>query len=79
MFFDVALRRGSEDNVHGFFFVGENTGEYTDLPNDNAIFDKVLAQLDLMYDGNAFRYYEKKHVQNWSKATDTLCAYSRKK
>lgn len=76
LFFDIALRKGSADNVYGFFFVGENAGEYTDLPDDDAIINKVMSQLDLFYDGKASRYYEKHYIQNWSKAPYTLGAYS---
>ena len=76
LFFDIAFRKDSQDHVYSFFFVGENAGEYTDLPDNNAIFEKVMAQLDLIYEGKASQYYEKHYVQNWSKAPYTLGAYT---
>ncbi|MDP6909072.1 MAG: NAD(P)/FAD-dependent oxidoreductase [Flavobacteriales bacterium] len=66
IYFDAAFRKDSSQNILGLFSVGEPASAYTSLPTEQAIIDKILAELDEMFDGKASETYVKHMVWNWS-------------
>ncbi len=76
LYYDAAFKKDSSRNIMALFYVGDNANEFTDLPNDSAIIDKVLNQLDEIFDGKASQYYIKHITQNWSKEPYIQGSYS---
>ncbi len=66
LYYDAALKKGSNDHVLGLFNVGESASELTSLKSDQEIMDVVLKELDEIFDGQASQYYQSHVVQNWS-------------
>lgn len=67
LYYDAAFGKDVEKHVLGLFTVGENATPYAQLENDQAIIDKILGELDEMFEGKASETYEKHIIQNWSK------------
>jgi len=63
-------------HVLALFSVSEETGKYTNLESGAAIFEKVMGELDAMFDGQATKYYKKHIIQNWSKEPFIRGSYS---
>ncbi|WP_299551715.1 NAD(P)/FAD-dependent oxidoreductase [Seonamhaeicola sp.] len=76
VFYDVAFRKDSNKNIFGLFAVQEKASPYTDLNSDQEIVDKILVELDEIYDGKASANYIKHLVQNWSKEPYIKGSYS---
>jgi len=76
LYYDAAFRKATRRNILGLFCVGAQATQYTDLPNDVAIRDYILAELDAIFDGQASAAYVKHVVQNWSKEPYIRGAYS---
>lgn len=66
VFYDAAFGKDSNKNILALFTVGEKAAVYTDLGTDEAIFAKVLSELDTIFEGKASQTYIKHIVQNWS-------------
>ena len=66
IYYDAAFKKNTNDHVLALFNVGPNAADFTNLGSDQAIFEAVMADLDMMFDGQASRYYESHVVQNWS-------------
>jgi monoamine oxidase len=64
--YDAAFRKGSDQNILALFCVGDAADGYTSLDSDQDIVDRLLGELDEMFDGEASRTYQKHVVQNWS-------------
>ncbi|MEM6807120.1 MAG: NAD(P)/FAD-dependent oxidoreductase, partial [Bacteroidota bacterium] len=66
-YYDAAFRKDSERNILGLFTVGEKSSPYAQLNTEEEIINKILAELDEMYEGQASINYKKHIIQNWSK------------
>ncbi len=66
IFYDAAFRKDSPDHVLALFNVGESAAEYTSLGSDEAIINRVMEQLDEIFDGKASQHYQNHVIQNWS-------------
>ena len=66
IYYNAAFRKDSSKNVLALFSVGEITSEYTNLGSDEAILEKVLSELDEVFDGKASATLLQSRVQNWS-------------
>lgn len=72
-FYDLAFKKDTESHVLGFLCTGEETNTYFELDSDQAIVDKLIEELDVMYDGKAAQCFTGKFkVENWGQYTYTL-------
>ena len=67
IYYDAAFRKDAEKHVLALFTVGEKAAPYALLENDEAIINKILGELDEMYEGKASQTYKQHIIQNWSK------------
>ncbi|NRA48658.1 MAG: FAD-dependent oxidoreductase [Phaeodactylibacter sp.] len=65
-YYDAAFGKGAASHVFALFTVGEKAAEYTSLGSDEAILNKVMGELDAMFENKASQYYKKHIIQNWS-------------
>lgn len=65
-YYDAAFRKDSSRNILGLFTIRSRAEEYVKLGSDQAIIEKVLAELDEIFDGKATENYMQHVVQNWS-------------
>ena len=65
MFYDAAYGQDTEYNVLGLFSVGDQAEPYQGL-RDSELKDKVLTELDQMFDGQASAGYLSHISQDWS-------------
>ena len=66
IFYNAAFRKEANRHVLGLFTVGEVARRYTDLDSNDAIFNKVMEELDTYFDGKASQHYVQHIIQNWS-------------
>lgn len=66
IFYDAAFRKDSNSHVLGLFTINSPASTYTSLSSDQAIIDKILEELDELFDNQASKYYMQHIVQNWS-------------
>lgn len=66
VYYDVAFGKDSSRHVLGLFAVSNPASAYTDLGTNEAIIEKVLSELDEIFDGQASEQYLKHEIQNWS-------------
>lgn len=66
IFYDAAFKKDSNRNILGLFCVGDQATEYVNLGTNQAILQRILSELDTIYDGKATQTYIKHVVQNWS-------------
>jgi monoamine oxidase len=65
----------SQRHALTYFSVGTDADDF--MQNTNAtILQKLLAQLDTMFDGQVSRYYVRHWIQNWNTVPYVECAYS---
>ena len=76
IYYDAAFRKDSDKNILALFSVGEESTQYTSLESDEAIINKVLQELDEMFDGKASATYQQHIIQNWSKEPFIRGSYS---
>ena len=76
LYYDAAFGKDAQTNVLALFSVGEETSKYTNLDSDTATFEKIMSELDEMFDGQATKYYKKHIIQNWSKEPFIRGSYS---
>lgn len=76
LYYDAAFGKDAKSNVLALFSVSQATSRYTNLESDAAIFEKVMSELDEMFDGQATKYYKKHIIQNWSKEPFIRGSYS---
>ncbi|MEM6320896.1 MAG: NAD(P)/FAD-dependent oxidoreductase, partial [Bacteroidota bacterium] len=67
LYYDAAFGKETQANVLALFSVSAATSRYTDLDSESAIFEKIMGELDEIFDGQATKYYQKHIIQNWSK------------
>ena len=71
-FYDLAFKKDTESHVLGFLCTGEETNTYFELDSDQAVVDKLIEELDVMYDGKAAQCFTGKFkVENWGQYTYT--------
>ena len=75
-YYNAAFGKDSDRNVFALFTVGEPASRYTSLQTEEAIFKKVMGELDAMFDGKASQYYIKHVIQNWSQEPFIQGSYS---
>ena len=66
LYIDGAFKKDSNRNILAVFSVSDETSRFTDLPNDQAIFEALMAEFDQIWDGKATQYYVNHLIQNWS-------------
>jgi monoamine oxidase len=66
IYYNAAFRKDTIHHVFALFSVGEASSQYTSLGSDDAIIEKVMAELDEIFDGKATQTYIQHRVQNWS-------------
>lgn len=66
LYYDAAFKKQSDRNILGLFWVSHAAARLTELPNDAAIVEAVLQDLDRVFDGKASRHHVASVVQNWS-------------
>ena len=75
-YYNAAFGKDSDKNIFALFTVGEPASRYTSLETDEAIFNKVMSELDEIFDGKASKYYVKYVIQNWSQEPFIQGSYS---
>ena len=65
-FFDATYGQSTYENILGVFIRGVQAGSYVNL-GDDAIKSKLLSEIDLMYAGQASRFYLSHNIANWNK------------
>ncbi len=76
LYYDAGFGKDTNVNVLALFSVSEETGKYTNLESNTATFEKIMSELDEMFDGQATKYYKKHIIQNWSKEPFIRGSYS---
>lgn len=76
LYIDGVFRKEAQSNVMTMFFVSDEASRFTDLDDDDAIIEAVLAELDEVFDGKASENYIQHIVQNWSAEPYIQGAYS---
>ncbi|MEM6965744.1 MAG: NAD(P)/FAD-dependent oxidoreductase [Bacteroidota bacterium] len=76
IYYDAAFKKDSDKNILGLFSVSDTTSDYTDLSSDEEIINKVLGELDEIFNGKASETYIKHVIQNWSKEPYIRGSYS---
>ena len=76
IFYDAAFRKDTDKNVLGLFTINEMASDYTNLGSDQAIIEKILNELDEIFDGKASENYVHHVIQNWSKEPFIQGSYS---
>jgi len=74
LYYDAAHGQDTTTHVLGLFAVGDPAEPYQGLDPD-AVRDRVLAELDEVFDGAASRSYRQHIVQDWSAEPDIRQAY----
>ncbi len=74
--YDAAFRKESDRHILGLFAINEMAQAYTQLKSEAAIIEKVLGELDEIFDGKASPNYVKHLLQNWSGEAYIQGAYS---
>lgn len=76
IYYDAAFGKATTSHVFALFTVGEPASAYTSLGTEAAIFEKVMGELDTIFDGKASQYYKQHMIQNWSAASFIQGSYS---
>jgi monoamine oxidase len=75
-YYDAAFRKDSSKNILALFAINEKASAYTALGSDSEIIQKVLDELDEIFEGKASPAYLKHEIQNWSSEPYIQGAYS---
>ncbi len=66
VYYDIAFKKNSQDNILGFLWVGEEIQNYIKLKSEQEIIDSLLEELDQMFDGKASSSYTGNYIlENW--------------
>jgi monoamine oxidase len=74
--YDAAFRKDSNKHILGLFAINEKATPYTQLNTEDEIINKLLRELDEIFEGRATTNYVKHIIQNWSKEPFIQGAYS---
>ena len=66
IFYDAAFKKNSNRHILALFNVGDSASEYTSMVTEQDIINRILEELDEIFDGQATQYYVKHIIQNWS-------------
>lgn len=75
-YYDAAFRKDSNRHILGLFAINEKASAYTSLETEAAIIQKILTELDEIFDGEASPNYVQHIIQNWSAQPYIGGAYS---
>jgi monoamine oxidase len=75
-YFDDSIGKRQHDNILTAFVIGEQAENLGALMDENEIISSLLQELDLMYEGQASKYFMAAHVQNWTHNPYIKGAYS---
>ena len=67
IYYDAAFRKDSNSHILGLFAIGDNAAPFTSLNSDEEIIDKIIKELDEIFEGKASENYVKHIIQNWTK------------
>jgi monoamine oxidase len=76
VYYDAAYGRPTDDNILGFFIVGEPVNTYKNL-SDDALKNVILTELDDIFAGQASQHYLSHIAQVWSREPFIRGAYVR--
>jgi monoamine oxidase len=76
LFYDAAFRKETDRHVLGLFVVGEKATAYTSLSSEAEVIERVLAELDDMFGGQASQRYMGHVIQDWTKEPHIRGSYS---
>ena len=72
-FYDVAYKKGAQDNVLGLLATGESAEYYYQLGSEQDVLSAVLEELDQIYDGKATATFSGEYIyKNWGHHKFTL-------
>lgn len=74
LYYDAAYGQETDANILGLFAVGEQAETYQAL-SDDELLDRILAELDEVFDGAATPTYVRHLVQNWNDEPFVGAAY----
>lgn len=74
--YDAAFRKDTSRHILGLFAINEKAKVYTQLNTEQEIIEKILAELDEIFEGKASPNYVKHIIQNWSNEPFIQGAYS---
>ncbi len=74
--YDAAFRKDSGRHILGLFSINDEAAAYANLDSEQEILDKILAELDEMFNGQASEHYVQHVFQNWSTEPYIRGAYS---
>lgn len=72
--YDAAYGQDSDHHIMGLFAVGEAAVHFSGH-GPKELHDKIIAELDLIFDGQASKHYKQHIVQDWSSSPYALGAY----
>jgi len=75
-YYDAAFRKETQRHVLGLFAINEKASSYTELKSEKDIIQKILNELDGVFEGKATPNYVQHVVQNWSAQPFVEGAYS---
>ena len=68
VYYDIAFKKEANSHILGYLCLGEQAKIYDALGSEKAIINKLLEQLDTMYDGKASELYTGEYrFENWGK------------
>jgi monoamine oxidase len=68
VYYDIAFKKEANAHILGYLCLGEQAKTYEALASEKAIVNKLLEQLDTMYDGKASELYTGEYrFENWGK------------
>lgn len=68
VYYDIAFKKEADSHILGYLCLGEQAKIYDALGSEKAIINKLLEQLDTMYDGKASELYTGEYrFENWGK------------
>ncbi|MEL7532741.1 MAG: NAD(P)/FAD-dependent oxidoreductase [Bacteroidota bacterium] len=66
IYYDAAFGKDANRHVLGLFTINEQASEYTDLGTDEKILERILDELDEVFEGQARQHYKQHIIQNWT-------------
>ncbi len=75
LFYDAMFRKDSDRHVLGLFHVGPGAADYVRLGDDETLVQRLLGELDAMFDGKATPRFVRAVVEDWSANPFIRAAY----
>jgi len=67
IYYDAAFGKDTDKNVLGLFTIDDEAAVYASLDTEQEIIDKILGELDEIFEGKASENYVQHIFQNWTK------------